>query len=268
MSLQWALSGRGTVIVAGRSTSSFGPMKRHYAGLTERMLSEIESISAQMSHQGEKGRNNEAIIAEFLNRHLPTRYTVSTGKVVGVGGTQSGQMDLIVHDRLETPSFIDAHQWSLVPIESVYAVISVKTTLTRGELRDAMASIESVRSLPRIAATILVNNKPVQVPESAVLRPRGLVFAFKSGWTSFEGCRAAFVELLAEIADDNRPNAVCVLDQGFMVRAPYTTNALTYADHALIHFLVFLGKTIDNRPRYRADMAQYFSEDYGQKSGA
>ena len=55
-------------------------MKKHYPGLTGRMLSEIDTISDQMSHSGEKGRNNELVIREFLVRTLASRYTVSTGK--------------------------------------------------------------------------------------------------------------------------------------------------------------------------------------------
>ena len=124
-------------------------MKRHYEGLAERMLSEINTISDRMSHSGEKGRNNELVLREFLNAALPRRFSVSTGKVVAVGGLESGQMDLIVHDRIHTPALLEAHAWSLVPIESVYAVISVKTTLDKKELRDAMSSIASVRALPR-----------------------------------------------------------------------------------------------------------------------
>jgi len=238
-------------------------MQRHYAGLAKRMLSELESISDQMSHSGEKGRNNEAILVEFLRRRLPTRYTVSTGKVVATGGQESGQIDVIVHDRLETPAFVDAHAWSLVPVESVYAVISVKTTLTKPELRDALASLASVRSLPRTAASVLVAGRMEAVAEENVLRPRALVFAFKSSWSGFDGCQSAFVELLAEFADDLRPNGVCVLDQGFLLRKPYTTNVQSYVEHSLLHFFLFLVKAMDGRPRYRTDLSKYFAEDYG-----
>lgn len=90
-------------------------MKKHYAGLTSRMLSEIETISDQMSHSGEKGRNNELVLGEFLERTLASRYTVSTGKVVSIGGHESGQMDLIVHDRMDTPALVEGRAWRLVP---------------------------------------------------------------------------------------------------------------------------------------------------------
>lgn len=238
-------------------------MQRHYAGLAKRMLSELESISDQMSHSGEKGRNNEAILVEFLRRRLPTRYTVSTGKVVATGGTESGQVDVIIHDRVETPAFIDAHAWSLVPVESVYAVISVKTTLTKSELRDALASLASVRALPRTAASIAIEGRASPVAEDKVLRPRALVFAFKSGWSELEGFQSAFLELLAEFGDDQRPNGVCVLEKGFLLRRPYTTDVQPYVEHSLLHFFLFLVKSMDGRPRYRTDLSKYFAEDYG-----
>ena len=114
-------------------------MKRHYEGLAERMLSEINTISDRMSHAGEKGRNNELVLREFLNGALPKRFAVTTGKVIAVGGLESGQIDLIIHDRFHTPALMEAHAWSIVPIESVYAIISVKTTLDKEELRDALS---------------------------------------------------------------------------------------------------------------------------------
>jgi hypothetical protein len=62
-----------------------------------------------MSHQRENGKNNEFVLSEFLKMYLPTRYTVSTGKVQAVGGLESGQVDIIIHDRFNVPALMDAH---------------------------------------------------------------------------------------------------------------------------------------------------------------
>lgn len=238
-------------------------MIKHYDGITDRMMSEIDSISERMSHQGEKGRNNEAILSEFLKHHLPTRYTVSTGKIVGVGGTESGQIDLIIHDRLDTPELIGSHEWRLVPIETVYAVISVKTSLNKTELRDAMKSIESVRSLPRTAAIIQGIGGFQRVPEDKVLRPRALVFGYQSTWKTAESFSNAFTNLLDEFDDDNRPNGVCALNQAFIIRRPYKTETILHSSHPLMHFFIFLVRIIVNRPNLQVDLSQYFTEDYG-----
>lgn len=101
------------------------------------------------------------------------------------------------------------------------------------------------------------------IAEEKVLRPRAFVFAFKSSWSGLEGCRSAFVEEIGEICDDLRPNGVCILDQGFIVRRPFTTNVVSYVEHSLLHFFLYLVKIIDLRPRYRTDLSKYFEEDYG-----
>ena len=144
----------------------------------------------------------------------------------------------------------------------------MKTTLTKPELRDAMKSLASVRKLPRRAASIGANNSLVPVAEDKVLRPRAFVFAYKSDWSSSNSLSASFVDLLSEFNDDVRPNAVCALDQAFVARRPYTTEVRVYAEHALLHFFLFLVKAMDSRPRYRTDLTKYFTEDYGQKNGA
>jgi hypothetical protein len=239
-------------------------MKQHYEGLTERMLSEIRTISGAMSHKGERGRNNELVLGQFLEQHLAQRYTVSTGKVIAADGQESGQVDLIVHDRLNTPELVEGRAWRLIPVETVFAVISVKTTLDRGELRDGLESVASVRKLPRTAALVGEGKRDVRIPEEQVLRPRGFVFAFQTSWQSPESADQAFRELLAEQDDSLRSNGMCILEQCFSVRKPYTTTTRVYAQHALMHFFVFLSQSIDKYPRYRLDLTQYFREDYGQ----
>jgi hypothetical protein len=242
-------------------------MNKHYAGLTTRMLSEIETISDRMTHQGEKGRNNEHVLAAFLNEHLPKRYWISTGKVIAADGRESGQVDLIVHDRITTPAFVEARAWSLVPVESVYAVLSVKTTLNKEELRDSLESISKVRALPRTAAIRYDSNHMVSLREDETLRPRGFVFAFKSSWATPESAEKAFQDLLSEFDDSLRPNAVCALDQCLIIRRAYTTETILFKEHALMHFVVFLVQTMDKFPRYQVDLKKYFREDYGDNSG-
>lgn len=242
-------------------------MKKHYAGLTQRMLSEISTISERMSHAGEKGRNNEYVLSEFLNENLPKRYSVSTGKVLAAGGKESGQIDLIAHDRLNTPALIDARAWSLVPVESVYAVISVKTTLTKTELRDSTSSIATVRSLPRTAAILYDTDHKIIFNEEATLRPRGFIFAFKSDWASPENADKAFREVLLDIDDRYRPNSVCILDQCLLIRRPFTTETIIFREHVLMHFFMFLVHTMDTFPKYQVDLEKYFDEDYGDTRG-
>jgi hypothetical protein len=238
-------------------------LESYYEGISSRMMSELATISDQMDHMGERGRNNELIIAEFLRKHLPHRYTVTTGKVSAAGGLKSKQIDLIIHDRLDTPTLIDGRGFTFAPVEKVYAVISVKTTLDRNELLDAMTSIQSVRELPRTAAFYRTHDESVPVPEDAVLRPRAIVFAYKTTWASPQAMDAAFKSCLEELEDSFRPNGVCALDQCFIVREPFKIKTGIFRRYALMHFFLFLTRSMARMPKYELDLSKYFSEQYG-----
>ena len=235
-------------------------MKKYYDGIAERMLSEIETISGQMSHQGEKGRNNELVLAEYLRQHLPGKYAVTTGKVVSADGEESAQTDIIIHDRFNGAAFMTSHAWSIVPIESTRMVISVKTTLHRAELQDAIRQIESVRKLTQTAAIRYEHGMKHTISGGGLLRPRAMVFAFKSSWKEPTSLQTAFRELVDTVHDDYRPNAVCAVDQCIAIRNPYTTDTTLFTDHPLLHFFVFALKCLDSFPDRVADLEQYFDE--------
>ena len=242
-------------------------MNKHYAGLTTRMLSEIETISDRMSIKERRAATTNMCWRLFSTNTFQSVTGISTGKVIAADGRESGQVDLIVHDRITTPAFVEARAWSLVPVESVYAVLSVKTTLNKEELRDSLESISKVRALPRTAAIRYDSNHMVSLREDETLRPRGFVFAFKSSWATPESAEKAFQDLLSEFDDSLRPNAVCALDQCLIIRRAYTTETILFKEHALMHFVVFLVQTMDKFPRYQVDLKKYFREDYGDNSG-
>jgi hypothetical protein len=154
-------------------------VQKFYKRFAEAMLTEVENISDAVSHQGDKGRNNEQILVDFLRRYLPQRFSVDTGQVVSCDGKQSSQTDIIIHDRLNTPALFLAGTSVLVPIETTYAVISVKTTLDKTQLCDAVRQIESVRRLENKASFIYSRGEIMKLPADpmSILRPRGFVFA-------------------------------------------------------------------------------------------
>ncbi len=236
-------------------------MKKYYNSLSAIMREEIEGISEEIEHSGEKGRNNEEILKSFLGIHLPKKYGLTTGKVVGANGDMSKQIDIIIYDRLNTPSLKESRVFSIVPIESVYGVIAVKTTLNRSELTDSIENIASVRRLSITAAMTYEAGHPIQLDEESVLRPRALIFGYKSSWANIENARKAFVEILEETNDKHRPHCMCVLDQGLVVRQAYKTDTNVYSNHVLMHFFLFLLRLVDSFTVWRVDLSKYI-EDY------
>ena len=114
-------------------------------------LLEVKKRQAELvRHNLEKGLGNEEALRELLRSFLPRRFGVAKGKVVNPEGEMSCQLDVIVYDALNCPNlFIDENGNQILPIEGVYAVIEVKTTLTSSELRAAFENLRSVCLLHR-----------------------------------------------------------------------------------------------------------------------
>ncbi len=235
-------------------------MRSYYQRFTEAMLSEVENIADAVAHQGEKGRNNEQVLVRFLEKYLPKRYSIDTGHVVASNGDRSSQTDIIIHDRLNTPALFLAGASILVPIETTYAVISVKTTLNKAELRSAVEQIASVRRLPNEASFQYSRGEILkwQAPAGTVLRPRGIVFAYKATWKSVEKINEAFLEAIETVEDAYRPNALCIIDRCLIRRLPYKLETRIHEVDPLLHFFLFLLNLIQPMPSRLVDLEKYF----------
>jgi hypothetical protein len=101
-----------------------------------RMLSEKIAQGNIIEHNLEKGLGGENALRGLLEDFLPSRLGVAKGKVVNFTGDMSRQCDVIIYDRLNGPRlFVDENKNQILPIEGVYAVIEVKTSLTKHTLR-------------------------------------------------------------------------------------------------------------------------------------
>lgn len=117
-----------------------------------RQINEMTSLKAKTSelikHNLEKGLNNETILREILQAILPKRYGIGKGKIISFEGLMSRQCDIIIYDAMNCPClFIDENQNQILPIEGVFAVIEVKTKLTKQELENAFEVIYSVKKM-------------------------------------------------------------------------------------------------------------------------
>jgi hypothetical protein len=101
-----------------------------------------------LKHNLEKGLGNEQCLRELLIDVLPRRYGVGKGKVVNAKGDMSRQLDIIIYDSIYcTTLFVDENRNQILPIEGVYGVVEVKTTLTSTLLAEAFENLASVYKL-------------------------------------------------------------------------------------------------------------------------
>lgn len=121
----------------------------------------LESVSEQMGaalrqnlipHPGELGTGREEVIRDFLRRHLPRRFGVSTGFVFDVYGHISKQVDVVIFDNLRSPVFEAVGGKQFFPCESVVCAAEVKSVLTsKRDIHKAFENIRSVKELDRSA---------------------------------------------------------------------------------------------------------------------
>lgn len=112
----------------------------------------VELNQRLIPHRGEQGSAREEVVREFLRRHLPKRFEISTGFVFDAGGQVSEQLDIIIADASLTPRFEVTGDTRFYPCEAVVAAGEVRSSITsRSELWDALTQIRSVSNLDRSA---------------------------------------------------------------------------------------------------------------------
>ena len=155
-------------------TGSEGEGVRRFFELEARMLIESARIVETLlphpstrgsSHRAEEGRHIEALVRAFLNRHLPTSLRAVSGfilrpstkvgesdrsRVMTVEDEHSGQLDVIVYDVAAFPVYERFEEFAIVPPEGVVAIISVKKTLYKRDVRPELLSLQQAVRLCRV----------------------------------------------------------------------------------------------------------------------
>lgn len=171
----------------------------------ENMWQAFNGLSSYISHPGVKGESRENIVIEFLEKFLPKKYSITSGIIISAEGGQSKQQDIIIYDALTSP-VICTDQYSLIPVESVYATIEVKSKFTKDELSKSVNNIRSVKEL-----------KHNSVRETSLHRrmstPAGFVFAYTAE-SDIDNYIKQLDNLNSDICVSNRLNALTILDRG------------------------------------------------------
>jgi hypothetical protein len=186
------------------------------ADAAARLRSHYDHVKRQ--HRGESGRAREIAVAkEVLDRFLPKKLAVASGEVVAANGETSPAHDILVFDAHETPVFDDADGSVVVPIEGVYAVVEVASTLDAAKLRQDAEKIKRLKQMPKSAYFRQAGGPIVQ---SFNLHGREcdrfpiLGFCFGYTGTSLNVLRAELEALDETHSLHERVDMVCSLQQG------------------------------------------------------
>lgn len=173
--------------------------------------------AAWLSIEGSKGTVREAqLLRNYVHKYLPRNVIAEhSGEVVAANGEVSGQCDIVIVDP-STPPFWDEEDYRIVPVECLYGVVEVKSTLDATELRKAWKQIARVKALPKTAYY------PDPQPRTRTIYGRdwpyiptvGMVFAYDG--VRLETLSEEFEQLADQHAPEHRPDSVWVLNKGFI----------------------------------------------------
>jgi len=105
-------------------------------------------VSAQVKHSGSKGAIRENALKNFLAEgRLPRKYGIGTGEVVGRVRDTSGQCDIIIFDQLNGVALLHEENVQIFPIDCVYGIIEVKSSLSKAKLFDALNKIKTLKTM-------------------------------------------------------------------------------------------------------------------------
>ncbi|HWC47459.1 MAG TPA: DUF6602 domain-containing protein [Solirubrobacterales bacterium] len=175
-------------------------LEQYWAGVLQRLRAEVDVFARLVRHMGERGRLNELALAHLLEGFVPERVGVGSGLLIDSEDQQSQQTDVVLFDQGNQPRVMAQTTQVLFPVEVVLGCVEVKTSLGSGEVSDCLGKAKSLREL-----------KPV--PEFPGTPPFA-VLAYNAG-LSPEGFVASFAR-----DPDNRPELLCVLENGLVAGGP------------------------------------------------
>jgi hypothetical protein len=93
------------------------------------------------------GGHLEGMISQLFKSYLPGKYGVNSGYILNKDLDVTKQQDLIIYDWIEGTNFSATEQYSVFPVESVYAAVEVKSTLSHKTLEDSSSNAKTVKQL-------------------------------------------------------------------------------------------------------------------------
>ena len=196
-------------------------LDHYFANVYNKLEADALLYNRELPHSGLVGSENEQAIAGVLREFLPPRFGVEVNAlVIDRFGKVSRQADIVIFDAERQASFFR----KVYPVETVYAVIEVKTSLTSSEATVTLENLASVSELefrPALTPYWETRTKQEEIHHSP---PALYSCAYRTDCQSFETYARWFdwqylhrgVELRAKAPryPEIRVIRACALDQG------------------------------------------------------
>ncbi|MGO9782517.1 MAG: DUF6602 domain-containing protein [Streptosporangiaceae bacterium] len=170
-------------------------------------------------HHGSRGTAREEILARFLELYVPgTAEVVHNAEIITLAGEISPQCDIVLVDR-NVPKLQDLRSHRVVPAESVFGVIEVKSRMTGSELIDSCRKISAIKQLSR-EAYLTERDAPMMYRPPCFPRHPIFGYAFAYSGIKMGSLRNRFSEWCHDNPRDRHPDGMWIADSGMLVWSP------------------------------------------------
>jgi hypothetical protein len=122
-------------------------LEQFFSGILQQLQTEVDLINSLVPHNSTKGTLNEQSLHRILASFLPSRYSIGSGLVVDSFGQRSRQVDLVVYDEFHMPKLFRTTSQVLFPVETVFACIEVKTSVSKADLNEIAQENQHINQL-------------------------------------------------------------------------------------------------------------------------
>ena len=173
--------------------------------LSDQLIADSDVIrQAYNIHNGSAGSNREDLAIKFLQAHLPKKFHITSGFALASDDVVSKQSDILIVDGMNNVALFPSKREEQWPVESIYAVVEVKTTLDGKALSDAIKKCIAFKSMRRHFVSNSNSFKQRKIDDSLFC-----IFAFDSPspGSIIKNMRGH----LSNIAVDERPDLIVIL---------------------------------------------------------
>ncbi|MBU1200725.1 hypothetical protein KKG61_01985 [bacterium] len=257
-------------------------IKQLFKNVSSKLMQEFQETEKTLNFPPDRGGQREEAIRKFLSEKLPRRYRISKGFVVSYKGIQSDQCDVIICDAATSPIFYTDVDQEILPVESVYAVIQVKSRLTPTSLDKAIKNIKSFKQVPRkdvISETLGLGGSISIKYNQPINRKVGVLMSYSLGRSydskPIDQVSAEIIEKVKKENINDRIDFVCIIDRGVIVPVKQQDQTLMIsifddtadvkmvgnAENSMGLFFVILLSTLNGVKLEQPDLFAYFNQE-------
>lgn len=157
-------------------------LREYFNGLAD-ILASRAYLGGDSVENADIGVNREIICRDFLEKHVPKRFSIHIGgDVFGVNSPRSGQIDILVNHDMSM-NFLENYKIRCA-VESLTAAIAVKSSLTKDEIYNALANLATI---PQCHSSV-INLNPLASPSDEYVLSWPTLFIFAFSGVELETC--------------------------------------------------------------------------------